>query len=145
VFSLSGRTGAIFGLDDDVRLNDRYFLGGTSFRGFAPSGVGARDAATDDALGGNYFYLTTAELSFSLGLPDEVGLKGRIFAEAGSVFDIDDSGAGILDSTDPRASVGFGVTWASPFGPLRIDFGYAALKEDFDDPQLISFTFGTRF
>ncbi|MGZ0189392.1 MAG: outer membrane protein assembly factor BamA, partial [Alphaproteobacteria bacterium] len=145
VFSLSGRAGAIFGLDDDVRLNDRYFLGGTSFRGFASSGIGARDGATDDALGGNYFYLATTELNFPLGLPDEVGLTGRIFAEAGSVFDVDDTGAGILDNSDPRASIGFGVTWASPFGPLRIDFGYAVLKEDFDETEAISFTFGTRF
>lgn len=145
VFTLSGRASAIFGLDDDVRLNDRYFLGGTTFRGFAVSGVGARDAATDDALGGNYLYLGTAELQFPLGLPKEIGLKGRVFTEAGAVFDVDDSGAGIDDSSSPRVSVGFGLTWGSPLGPLRIDFGYALIKEDFDDTETISFTFGTRF
>ena len=145
VFSLSGRGGGIVGLFDDVRLNDRFFLGGTSFRGFAVSGIGARDAETDDALGGNFFYLGTAELSFPLGLPDEVGLSGRVFLEAGSVFDVDDDGAGVLDSEAPRASIGAGLTWQSPFGPLRIDFGYAVLKEDFDETEVISFTFGTRF
>ena len=61
ILEVSGKAGGIFGLDDDVRLNDRFFLGGTSFRGFAPSGIGARDAATGDALGGNYFYLGTTE------------------------------------------------------------------------------------
>lgn len=145
VFSLSGRAGAILGLGDDVRLNDRFFLGGTSFRGFSTSGIGARDAATGDALGGNYHYLGTAELGFPLGLPEEVALKGRLFVEAGSLFDVDDSGGGILDSKAPRVSVGAGLTWTSPFGPLRIDFGYAAVKEDFDDTEIISFTFGTRF
>lgn len=145
VFSLSGRTGFIYGLGDDVRLNDRFFLGGTSFRGFAVSGIGARDAATGDALGGNLHYVGTAELGFPLGLPEETGLKGRVFVEAGSLFEVDDTGGGILDSSSPRASAGFGVTWASPFGPLRVDLGFALLKEDFDDTQLVSFTFGTRF
>lgn len=145
VLSFSGRAGSIIGLDDDVRLNDRFFLGGTSFRGFATSGIGARDAANGDALGGNLFYLGTAELGFPLGLPDEVGLKGRIFLEAGSLFDVDDKGGGIQDSEEPRASIGAGITWTSPFGPLRIDFGYAILKQDFDETEVISFTFGTRF
>lgn len=145
VLSFSGRAGSIVGLNDDVRLNDRFFLGGTSFRGFATSGIGARDAGTGDALGGNLFYIGTAELAFPLGLPDEVGLKGRIFLEAGSLFDVDDKGGGIQDSETPRASIGAGVTWTSPFGPLRIDFGYAILKEDFDETEVLSFTFGTRF
>lgn len=145
ILEISGRAGGIFGLDDDVRLNDRFFLGGTSFRGFAPSGIGARDAATGDALGGNYFYLGTTELTFPLGLPEEVGLAGRLFAEGGALFDVDDNGAGIQDSKSPRLTVGAGVTWASPFGPLRIDFGYALIEEDFDETEIISFTFGTRF
>lgn len=145
ILEVSGKAGGIFGLDDDVRLNDRFFLGGTSFRGFAPSGIGARDAATGDALGGNYFYLGTTELTFPLGLPEEVGLAGRLFAEGGALFDVDDNGAGIQDSKSPRLTVGAGVTWASPFGPLRIDFGYAVIEEDFDETEIISFTFGTRF
>ena len=145
ILEISGKTGGIFGLNDDVRLNDRFFLGGTSFRGFAPSGIGARDAATGDALGGNYFYLGTTELTFPLGLPEEVGLAGRLFAEGGALFDVDDKGAGIQESKSPRLTVGAGVTWASPFGPLRIDFGYAVIEEDFDETEIISFTFGTRF
>lgn len=145
VFEVSGRSGGIIGLDDDVRLNDRFFLGGTSFRGFAPSGIGARDAVTGDALGGNFFYVGTTELSFPFGLPEEVGLLGRVFAEGGALFDVDDKGPGIQNSKKPRLTIGAGVTWASPFGPLRIDFGYALVDEDFDDSEIISFTFGTRF
>lgn len=145
VFSLAGRAGGIVGLDDDVRLNDRYFLGGVSFRGFGTAGIGARDDATNDALGGNFFYIGTVELGFPLGLPDEVGLTGRVFAEAGTLFGVDDDGAEVLDSSNLRASIGAGVTWNSPFGPLRVDLGYAVLKEDFDETEVVSFTFGTRF
>jgi outer membrane protein insertion porin family len=145
VLQLSTRVGAVFGLDQDVRLVDRYFLGGTNFRGFAFSGVGARDTATGDALGGNYYYQSTAELTFPLGLSKELGIRGRTFIDVGAVFDTDDEGAGIRDSSDPRVSIGVGLTWASVLGPLRLDFGYAVLKEDFDEDQVFSFSFGTRF
>ncbi len=145
VLQISTRAGAIFGFDQDIKLNDRYFLGGTNFRGFAFSGVGARDSATSDALGGNYYYLGSFELTFPLGLAKESGIRGRAFVDAGSVFHTDDSGSGINDSANPRLSVGVGLTWESALGPLRLDFGYAVLKEDFDQEQVFSFTFGTRF
>jgi outer membrane protein insertion porin family len=145
VLQLSARAAAIFGLNQDVKLNDRFFLGGTNFRGFAYSGVGARDSSTNDALGGNYYYLSSAELKFPLGMSKETGLSGRAFVDAGSVFHTDDSGSGINDSSKPRVSLGVGLTWASALGPLRLDFGYAVLKEDFDQEQVFSFTFGTRF
>ncbi len=145
VLQLSARGGAIFGLDEDIKLSDRYFLGGTNFRGFAVSGVGARDSSTSDALGGNYYYLSSAELTFPLGVSKETGIRGRAFVDAGSVFHTDDSGSGISDSSNPRVSLGVGLSWASVLGPLRLDFGYAVLKEDFDQEQVFSFTFGTRF
>jgi len=145
VLQLSARAGAVFGLGQDLRLNDRFFLGGTNFRGFAFSGVGARDVTTGDALGGNYYYQSTAELTFPLGLSKEVGIRGSAFVDAGAVFDTDDQGAGIRDSSDPRISIGLGLTWASVLGPLRLDFGYAVLKKDFDEDQTFSFSFGTRF
>jgi outer membrane protein insertion porin family len=145
VLQLSARGGAIFGLGQDIKLSDRYFLSSTTFRGFANSGVGARDSSTSDALGGNYYYLSSAELAFPLGASKELGLRGRAFVDAGSVFHTDDTGTGINNSSNPRVSVGVGLTWASALGPLRLDFGYAVMKEDFDQDQVFSFTFGTRF
>ena len=145
VLQLSSRAGAVFGLGDDVRLVDRYFLGGTNFRGFALSGIGARDSATGDALGGNYYYFGSAELTFPLGLPKDTGILGRAFIDAGAVFDTDDTGSGIDDSSDPRVAIGFGFTWASVIGPIRLDWAYTILKEDFDQDQVFSFTLGTRF
>ena len=48
-------------------------------------------------------------------------------------------------SAKPRVSVGIGVNWNSPFGPLRIDVARALLKQDGDDPKLITFNVGTQF
>ena len=143
--SLSFRQGYIFGLGQDVGIADRFFIGGASFRGFAPSGIGPRDLATGDALGGNLFYVGTAELSFPIGLPNELGILGRVFTEVGSLASIDESGLGFVDKGSPRLAVGPGISWRSPLGPLRLDFGYAIVKEDFDKTESIRFGFGTRF
>jgi len=49
------------------------------------------------------------------------------------------------DSVKPRLSVGIGVNWVSPFGPLRIDLAKAILKEEGDETKLFSFNVGTQF
>jgi len=49
------------------------------------------------------------------------------------------------NSVKPRLSVGVGVNWVSPFGPLRIDLAKALLKQDGDDTKLFSFNVGTQF
>ncbi len=144
---LSGvlRSGHIVGIDDDVRIVDRFFLGGRSLRGFQPSGVGPRDAVTEDALGGNLFYSVTGELGFPLGLADELNLRGAIFTDVGSLTQIDVSGPELLDEASPRLSAGVGLNFRSPIGPIRLDFSRALIKEDFDRTENFRFSFGTRF
>jgi outer membrane protein insertion porin family len=115
VFSLTGEGGAIKSLNgDDIRLTDRFYLGEPQIGGFDIRGVGPRvvrkpyvDASgnivndatadmllskkrsqwTDDALGGKYYYLATAELEIPLGSgARELGLRPSIFVNAGSVW-----------------------------------------------------------
>ena len=139
------REGYVAGIGQDVGIQDRYFLGGSSFRGFRQAGVGPRDRSTSDALGGNLFYVGGLEMAFPLGLPNEYGILGRVFTEVGSVALLDASGTGFVDIGTPRVSAGFGFSWGSPFGPLRIDFGFALAKEEFDETEVFRFDFGTRF
>lgn len=139
------RAGYIDGLGDDVSVTSRFFLGGDSLRGFEPGGVGPRDSDTDDSLGGNFFYAATAELYFPLGIAKEFGITGRTFTEVGSLYSIDVSGPTLLDEPSPRLSVGAGISWNSPFGPIRLDLAQALVKETFDKEQLFRFSFGTRF
>ena len=49
------------------------------------------------------------------------------------------------NSVKPRLSVGIGVNWVSPFGPLRIDIAKALLKQDGDETKFFSFNVGTQF
>lgn len=137
--------GNIIGLDEDTRIVDRFFLGGDKLRGFKSGGVGPRDKGSDDALGGKHFYNGSVELTFPLGLPEEFGVKGRVFSDFGATWNIDGNDSGVDDSSNPRVSFGTGLTWSSPFGPLAMDLGFAALKEDYDETEIFSFSFGTSF
>ena len=145
VLSALARAGHIVGIDDDVRIVDRFFLGGRRLRGFEPSGVGPRDAETGDALGGNRFYSLTGELGFPLGLPDEINLRGAIFTDIGTLATIDETGPELLDDSSPRLSIGAGINFRSPLGPIRLDFARAVIKEDYDRTESFRFSFGTRF
>ena len=145
VLSASGKAGHILGLGEDVEIADRFFLGGNNLRGFASSGVGPRDKSTKDSLGGEWMYHGGVELTVPLGLPDELGINGRLFTDVGSLFTVSPSSSNVLDSAGPRASVGAGVGWVSPFGPINVDLGWAVLKEDLDETEVFRINFGTRF
>src|SRR4029079_2521412 len=118
--------GDVFGIGEDVRLLDSFFKGGETIRGFETNGLGPGDISTDDALGGKIFVAGTAEVQFPFPvLPREVGFKGALFADAGTLFATDFSQSdlgptGILkDDASIRSSVGTSLIWASPIGPLR--------------------------
>jgi outer membrane protein insertion porin family len=144
--SLRGSAGYIAGLGKDVNINQRYNLGGGNLRGFASAGASPRDSATDDALGGNWMATGTAELGVPLGLPDEYGLTGRLFTDVGAIGRPDSFDSSLMDgSSAPRLSVGAGVTWVSPVGPISVDLGYPIVKQEFDETELFRLSFGSRF
>ncbi len=145
--SLSGSAGHILGLGEKIRITDRYFLGGETLRGFASAGVSPRDSASNDALGGLWQYYGTAQVKFPLGLPDEMGFSGQVFSDFGGIGNTEKytNMTGIDQSSSIRVSVGAGVTWKSPMGPVAIDFGVPIKKEGFDEKELFRFNFGTRF
>jgi outer membrane protein insertion porin family len=131
----------------DVRLNDRFYKGGSRFRGFEVSGIGPRDLKTDDALGGKMYGIASIELTFPLGLPEEFGIKAALFTDVGTLGKLDSSdlGPNIVDDLAIRGSAGVSVFWDSPFGPVRLDFGHAFLKESYDKTEGFRFSAGTRF
>lgn len=140
----------------DLKASDRFYLGGDSLRGFESAGLGPRDDKTDDKLGGNYYGVVRGEVTFPLGLPEEYGLAGGIFADAGTVWELDkkvaqadDINGGVAysidDSAEIRAAVGATIFWNSPFGPVRLNFAHPVIKEDGDDDEFFRFSAGTRF
>ncbi len=137
--------GYIHGLGDDVSIVDRFFVGGSNLRGFKSGGIGPRDVVTDDALGGNMFYTGTAQVKFPLSRNSDLPVKGLVFTQIGSLTMIDSSGDNLSDIGSPRFSIGFGTSWQTPVGPLRVDYSEAIKKQSFDKTQKIYFSFGTRF
>lgn len=145
VFSLIGKSGYVTGLDQNIEISDRFILGDASFVGFQNAGIGPRDKENDSALGGNLYYTLTPEMKFDLGLPKELGMKGRLFATAGSLTSIDTNSTNYYDDASLRLTTGVGVLWQSPFGPIRLDYSHAILKESYDKTESFSFNVGTLF
>ncbi len=119
-------------------------------RGFAYGGIGPIDLNSDgDHLGGTTYFNASAEAQFPVpALPESFGLRAAVFADAATLYGSGLTTPGIdVGSLDMnwRASVGAGLIWASPFGPLRIDYAVPVLKEATDEVQEFNFGVSTRF
>jgi outer membrane protein insertion porin family len=167
---------------DKLRITDHFNPGPQLVRGFAPGGIGARDLSYDatgrnSSLGGTSYYGASAELQFPIfGIPKEVGLRGAVFADAGTVFGyggyknfqnvggrtVGIAGNGCATAGTPltttqqnclfvrdknmlRTSVGAGLIWQSPIGPVRFDYSFPLSKDKFDRTQAFRFSGGGSF
>ncbi len=152
VLSTMAEAGQIFGLNGPTQIFERFYLGGDTLRGFQYAGIGPRDLTdgNQDALGGNRFTRGSIELTTPTPFPPEIGLKGRFFADAGtlgrvSLGDQVPIGDQVEADESLHLSVGIGVTWQSPFGPVRLDYAEPLIYKSYDKLQHIHFSFGTTF
>jgi outer membrane protein insertion porin family len=170
------RGGYIDGFSGDaVRLQDRFYEGADTFRGFEVAGVGPRylqQGVTSrdgrifgQAIGAKIYAIGTAEIKIPLPLPKEYGIRTSIFSDFGTVglvdegnkflngdtsFWVDPDGDGIFekpiqDDLSLRVTAGVSVSWDSPFGPVRFDFAKVLRKEDYDRTEGFRFSAGTSF
>jgi outer membrane protein insertion porin family len=140
-----------------LRMLDNFQMGPNLVRGFAPAGIGPRDVTpgtTNDALGGTMYWGASFEAQTPLYfLPKEIGIKVAAFADAGSLWNYQSETSWavtgetlqVADTPAIRSSVGMGLIWDSPLGPLRFDFAYALTKESYDRTQFFRFSGGTKF
>ncbi|WP_354074417.1 outer membrane protein assembly factor BamA [Brevundimonas sp. 1080] len=155
IVSVQGSTGYVSGWNGDpIRINDRFFKGGNSFRGFETAGMGPRDLNTTDALGGNFYAIGTVELTLPNYLPEQYGIKTSLFADVGTLGVLDDRykltstgtvNANIADELSLRASAGVSIHWKSPMGPIRFDISKVLSKEDYDKTESFRFSTSTQF
>ena len=169
IFSLTGTAGYILPYGGNVtRINDRFYKGGASFRGFETAGIGPRDTQFDEALGGNVYGIGTAELSLPNFLPEQYGIRTALFSDFGTVGQLDSRvkdeslqtaiKAAIAAGRDPstvvntvrddlaiRASAGVSVFWTSPLGPIRLDFSKVLAKTNYDRTETFRFSTNTQF
>jgi len=137
--------------DKELRVFDYFQSNERMIRGFAYNGIGPydSDSVDKDHLGGRTYFHATAELQFPVpGVPQSFGLRAAAFADAATLYGNSLSGTGFTVSGANmawRASVGASLIWASPFGPLRIDYAIPVMKEDGDEVQNLNFGISTRF
>ena len=164
---------------DTLRVTDNFNLGPSLVRGFAPGGIGPRDVSpglqsSTNSLGGTNYVGASVELQFPLfGMPKDLGLKGALFADAGTLFGYkgttnfgtlfnlpanapcvagnvaplytQGSCIALDDSKKIRSSVGASLLWASPLGPIRFDYAFVLSKAQSDVGQAFRFSGGGSF
>ncbi|RWK65843.1 outer membrane protein assembly factor BamA [Mesorhizobium sp.] len=147
---ISGGAGHIQGYgNEDLRIFDHFQSSDRMIRGFAYGGIGPIADDADDHLGGTTYFNASAEAQFPMPvIPESFGLRGAVFADAATLYGSKIDPTLVDQSTVDmqwRASVGVGLMWASPFGPIRIDYAMPVLKEDTDDVQEFNFGISSRF
>jgi outer membrane protein insertion porin family len=159
VWRLQG--GHIYGWGNEgLRMLDHFLMGPNLVRGFAPAGIGPRDLTNyptfpGDALGGSMYWGSSLEFQTPFFFaPKEVGIKFAVFADAGSLWRYAGPTSWTVTNETLQvshnnmfvnSSAGFGVLWASPFGPLRFDLAFPITKQPFDRVQVFRFSGGTTF
>jgi outer membrane protein insertion porin family len=141
-------SGALSWSSGTNRAVDRFLLNSSQMRGFDPGGLGPRDAANGDSLGGNMYVVGRLEAEFPLGLPEEYGIRGGVFYDVGNLWDLSDvMGGSTADGEGGsfRHVVGVSVFWDTPFGPLQFNLSDAIRKEEFDREQKFEITLQTQF
>jgi outer membrane protein insertion porin family len=153
--------------DGELRMLDHFIMGPNLVRGFRNNGLGPRDLTaycapatctpgtpftSHDAIGGSTYWGASVEFQIPLYfIPKDVGIRAAVFADAGSVWNYKGPSSYMgevmtySDENSFRASVGAGLVWDSPFGPLRFDYAIPVKKESYDIVQEFRFGGGTRF
>ena len=129
----------------------RYFLGGESLRGFDIAGVGSRNWAwTTYSLGGLWKLNGSTQLNFPIFIPDEYQIKGFVFFDYGILGkppkeEYTYLGAPNKIDTDLRTSVGVGIYWNTPMGPMNFSWGWPLKMNEYDEEQRFLLSFETQF
>jgi outer membrane protein insertion porin family len=124
-------------------LFKNYFVGGLgSVRGFQQSSLGPSNSANTLFLGGARKVVFNAEVLAPFpGAGNDRTLRLFAFADAGRAF----AESQKISLSDLRSSVGIGLSWLSPMGPLRFSYAFPVKSQDTDKIQRLQFQIGTSF
>ncbi|MBP0048123.1 outer membrane protein assembly factor BamA [Marinobacterium sp. AK62] len=152
VVGLRGRLGYGDSFGDNAYPFFKHFYAGglKNVRGFANNSLGPQDS-NGDPFGGNLLMTGSAELIFPMPfVGDKSAWRSLVFMDAGNVYSTDclSSQASCdnkVDLGDLRYSVGLGVSWLTPIGPLSISLGMPLNDKDDDDTEVFQFALGQTF
>lgn len=135
---LRGRYGYATGVGGkELPLYERFYVGGIyTVRGLGFGEAGPKDDESGDYIGGPNQLIFNIDYTFPL--VSEIRLKGVVFTDIGSAFNA-------FKEMNLRHTAGLGVRWISPFGPIRLEWGYNIDKKEGEQPSRFEFAFGTFF
>tara|TARA_A100001011_G_scaffold387719_2_gene466015 strand:+ start:133 stop:2406 length:2274 start_codon:yes stop_codon:yes gene_type:complete len=140
IYALQAKFGNILSLNNkDILTDNKFSLGGRSLRGFDNYGAGPRNSRTS-YVGGNNIAVLKIDYSYEITRKSNFPFYFNIFNDYGLVWE---------NKTDPtqsdnniRSSVGFGIKYYSPIGPIGFTWGFPIMDEEYDIKRMFLFSVG---
>ncbi len=126
---------------DDIKLSERLYIPGRKLRGFESGKIGPKDGS--DYIGGNYISTLNATTTVPMILENVQTVDIVMFADAANIWGVDYDTS--LDKSGIRSSVGVGLDWLTPVGPLTFSLAQPITKEPDDIEETFRFNIGTSF
>ena len=137
-FSFQGAT-SLSG--DDIKLSERLYIPGRKLRGFETGKIGPKDGS--DYIGGNYVSTINATTTIPKILENVQSVDLVMFADAANIWGVDYDSS--LEKNGIRSSIGIGLDWLTPVGPLTFSLAQPITKEATDIEERFRFNIGTSF
>ena len=128
--------------DDDIKLSERLFVPSNKLRGFERGKIGPKDGA--DFIGGNYLTTMNFQSNLPIFFQNSQNLDAIVFVDAANVWGVDYDSS-IKDGNKIRSSIGIGVDWLTPVGPLNFSLSQVITKQNTDKEETFRFNLGTTF
>ena len=126
---------------DNVKLSERLYIPARKLRGFEAGKVGPKDGS--DYVGGNYISSINATSTIPYFLENVQNIDIVMFADIGNIWGVDYNSS--LETDEIRSSVGLGMDWLTPIGPLTFSLAHPITKADADTTETFRFNLGTSF
>jgi len=126
---------------ENIKLSERLYVPQRKLRGFVNGKIGPKDG--EDYIGGNYYALMNFSTTIPQILSNAQNIEVISFFDMANLWGVDDN---ILDDGNKlRSSVGIGVDWFTPIGPLNLSFAHPITKSSTDKTESFRFNLGTTF
>ena len=140
IYGIQGKLGNIFSLNNnDILTDDKFALGGRLLRGFDIYGAGSRNSRTS-YIGGNNLVTLKLDYAYEITRQSDFPFYLNIFNDYGLVWD--NKTKPTQSDNNIRSSVGFGIRYYSPVGPIGFTWGFPIMDEEYDIKRMFLFSVG---
>ncbi len=140
ILSVQSKIGNIFSLNNkDILTDDKFSLGGKWLRGFDNFGAGPRKSRTS-YVGGNNIFVTKFDYSYEISNDTNFPIYLNLFNDYGLLWE--NKTKPTYSDNSLRSSVGFGIKYYSPIGPMGFSWGFPIMEKEYDINRMFLFSIG---